>query len=105
MSNYSKFYRCVLALWREENSVRMEETYRKYCVEFFNQYVFDAEMAWPGTGPDGPRSVSGGEHLRDHTAHDMNLTERDEIRFRQWFLKVTTYGFGNKPLNTDKKAA
>lgn len=104
MTRYVDFRRHMFTLWKEETAGwAVSEWERKRLVESVTDTITNAELKWPGDG-DGAHSISGGEHLRDHLAHDWNLTERDEIRFRQWFLKVTVHGFGNKPLNQQKAA-
>jgi hypothetical protein len=78
----------------------MEPTYRAYCVDYITEYVTAAELAWPGNGTEYPHSMSGADHLSQHLAHDLNLSERDEVTFRFWWAKNMDHGFDN-----DRKAA
>lgn len=93
-TGYAKFRRCMLELWRHENGAKMEPSYYRYTTDFVAEYVTKAELAWPGNEAEGPRSISGGDHLRDHLASDWQLSEREEIRFRTYWLRVMNYGFG-----------
>ena len=93
-SNYSKFSRCLKELWRAEHGSRMEPSYFRYCVDYVSEYVTRADLAWTGNETEGPRSISGSDHLMVHIAHDWELSERQEVAFRNWWLKVMNYGFG-----------
>ena len=96
MSGYAKLVRCVRVLWGARQHPLADTNWRDYCTGFITDYVAAAELAWQATEPDGPRSLSGAQHLCEHIAHDMDLTERDEVNFRQWWNTRITHGFGER---------
>ena len=102
-TGYRKLLRCVQALWRSRDVVPDKDEpardreartiYRRYCIAYATDYVARAELAWPGNGPEFPHSMSGADHLMEHIGHDLALSERDEITFRDWWRKAMNTGF------------
>jgi hypothetical protein len=105
-TRYRDFIRHIHTLYMEAHAGWVISDHeRKRLIASIEDTVTNADLKWPGTHPDGPKSIPGSEHLRDNIAHDWGLSEPDEVRFRRWWDYVMEHGFGPTPLHRERKTA